>query len=206
MKHFRPHSKAPGSVGTPRIIIGLDPGSLNFGYGIVDFEGNDPRVVDYGVVRLAGRGDFASRLFEIEKQLEIVFAAHSPTMVSVEEIFHHKNVKSAITLSHARAVGILAAVRSGAVLRQYSPRKIKLSVTGSGGADKKQVRRMVCRILKISNEKLALDASDALAAALCACYDRVSPAGNAAPAGVAGRRRWDLDAIRRRGIRIVGGT
>ncbi|GAB4231437.1 MAG: crossover junction endodeoxyribonuclease RuvC [Acidobacteriota bacterium] len=157
----------------PTIILGLDPGSRVTGYGVVGRQGNRVYCVDFGAVRLT-RGleaaQIADRLFSLYHELMAVLDRFRPHRVAVESIFHAANVKSALTLGHARGVALLAAAEAGVPVREYAPLEVKQAVTGYGRADKRQVREMVRRLLKLPEDPTPLDASDALAVALCEAF------------------------------------
>jgi crossover junction endodeoxyribonuclease RuvC len=145
-------------------VLGIDPGSVCTGYGLIE-EGRDGlKVLACGVIR-APRGPLAERLRAIFAELEDLLAAHGPDAVAVEEVFHARNARSALVLGHARGAALLAAGRSGAPVYEYPTKTVKQTVTGSGAADKHQVRRMLQMLL--GTVPTALDASDALAVALC---------------------------------------
>jgi crossover junction endodeoxyribonuclease RuvC len=134
------------------------------GYGVLEDGGDDPRIVACGVIRTS-RGALSMRLSKIFAGLEEVILAHRPDTVAVEEVFHARNPKSALVLGHARGVALLAAGRAGVYVHEYSARKVKQTVTGHGQADKRQVRSILEAML--GELPAQLDASDALAVALC---------------------------------------
>jgi crossover junction endodeoxyribonuclease RuvC len=156
------------------VIFGLDPGSWNFGFAAIACQREQVQLLEFGVIQVPAKMEsLANRLHCIHQKLEALFECHKPDIVSIEETFYHKNVKSVVILSHARAIGLLVSAKYSAILKEFSPRKIKLSVTGQGSASKEAVQKMVCRIVGISESNLSLDATDALATALCAHYDRI---------------------------------
>ncbi len=146
-------------------VLGIDPGLARTGYGIVDGAGGRYQAVDYGVVTTAG--EFPDRLVQLYRALSELVARHSPDALSIESVFQGPNVSSLVKLSHARAAAILAAGLKGLPVAEYTPMQIKRAVTGRGGADKTQVGFMVTRLLNLREPPKPLDASDALAAALC---------------------------------------
>jgi crossover junction endodeoxyribonuclease RuvC len=145
-------------------VLGIDPGSTVTGYGVLDDAGSEPSIVATGVVK-AGKGPLSERLATIFSSLEEVIRTHRPDAVAVEEVFHAKNTKSALVLGHARGVALLAAGLAGICVHEYPARRVKQTITGHGGADKQQVRKMLKVILGEAPD--SLDASDALAVALC---------------------------------------
>jgi len=155
-----------------RVILGLDPGSWNFGFAAIACRAEQIRFLEFGVIHLPAKMEsLANRLYFIHQKLEALFERHKPDIVSIEETFYHKNVKSVAILGHARAMGLLVSAKYPTILKEFSPRKIKLSVTGKGSASKETVQKMVCRIVGIPESKLSMDSTDALAIALCAHYD-----------------------------------
>ena len=124
------------------------------------------RHVDHGVVEVGNDGPIETRLAALHGELARAFAAHRPDVVAIEEVFHARNARSAIVLGQARGVALLAAAQAGAQVRSFAPAVIKQAVTGTGKAEKDQVGRMVCMLLGITVLD-RLDATDALAAAIC---------------------------------------
>jgi crossover junction endodeoxyribonuclease RuvC len=146
-------------------VLGIDPGLARTGFGVVDGAGGRQRALEYGVVATAG--DFPERLVQLYRRLAEIVAAHSPDALAIEQVFQGPNVQSLVKLSHARAAAILAAGLKGLPVAEYTPMQIKRAVTGRGAADKSQVAFMVTKLLGLSAPPRPLDASDALAAALC---------------------------------------
>ena len=161
-------------------ILGVDPGTLTTGYGVVDCEGRSLTLVDYGVIRMKPDWSMPLRLKEIYTSLERVIAETAPDEFAIEDTFYSKNVQSTLKLGHARGVSILAAVLRQIPTSEYAPRAVKLAVTGSGRASKEQVEFMVMSMLGIAERHDFLDATDALAVAICHA-GRVG--GNAAATG-----------------------
>jgi crossover junction endodeoxyribonuclease RuvC len=147
------------------LVLGIDPGSTNTGYGLLsDGVGKEPKVVACGVIQ-AGRGTLTKRLGKIHSGFQNLFTAHKPDMVAIEEVFYARNVKSSMTLAHARGAALAAVGQAGLGVCEYSARTVKKTITGFGGADKQQVRQMLKAVLGSLPEEL--DATDALAVALC---------------------------------------
>jgi len=153
------------------VIVGIDPGSRKTGYGIISVQGNHFTCLGYGVIA-TGDESLPERLRLIHSGLDALFARHTPAAVVVEEIFHHANVRSALVLGEARGVVLLAAAEAGIPLAEYTALQIKKSVVGYGKADKKQVQMMVRRLLNLKEDPQPLDASDALAIALCHGFNK----------------------------------
>lgn len=145
-------------------VLGIDPGSACTGYGVLEEGQGEPRIVVSGVIRTP-KGPLSLRLNKIFVGLEEVISTHRPDAVAVEEVFQARNSKSALVLGHARGVALLAAGRAGVSVFEYSTRKVKQTVTGHGNADKRQVHSILEAML--GELPAQLDASDALAVALC---------------------------------------
>ena len=151
-------------------ILGIDPGSQITGYGVIDFDGQRTVYVNSGAIR-TGAGDFAERLREIFLGAGELIATYQPTEISIERVFMHRNADSALKLGHARAAALCATFPHALPVHEYSPREIKQTVAGRGGAGKEQVAHMVKVLLALSGE-LQSDAADALAVALCHAHRR----------------------------------
>ncbi|MBI5810599.1 MAG: crossover junction endodeoxyribonuclease RuvC [Deltaproteobacteria bacterium] len=148
-------------------VLGIDPGSLITGYGVVEKgKGGSLLCLSGGRVRLDPSAPFPERLLAISEKITSVIREFRPEAVSVESIFFAKNARSAIILGHVRGVVLLSAAASRVPVFEYDPRTIKLSVTGYGAATKDQMQKMVKALLKTSEEP-ASDTADALAAAIC---------------------------------------
>jgi crossover junction endodeoxyribonuclease RuvC len=151
------------SSGSAR-ILGLDPGSLRTGFGVIDCVRGELRIVAQGCIATAG-GPLADRLRTIHAKVSALIELHRPQEIAVERVFMSKNADSALKLGQARGAA-LAAVPSALGVHEYAPRAIKLAVVGVGGAEKTQVAHMVRQLLAIEM-RLAADAADALAVAIC---------------------------------------
>lgn len=148
------------------IVVGVDPGSRAMGWGVVRLRDDGSlRSLEHGVIR-PPTDELPHRLKVLYDGLTEVFARHRPEAAAVEDLFQLRNVRSAIVLAHARAAALLAASNCGIRVFSYAPAVIKLSVTGSGRADKLQVAEMVRFYLSLP-ERPAEDAADALATAIC---------------------------------------
>ncbi|MBC8311773.1 MAG: crossover junction endodeoxyribonuclease RuvC [Candidatus Marinimicrobia bacterium] len=148
-------------------ILGIDPGLVQTGYGIINITNNDPQIVDYGVVKPTVNDGLASRLLTIFEDVSEIISIHKPSIFSIEDVFYGKNAKSALRLGQARGAAMVAAASAGLSIHEYSARKIKQAVTGNGNAHKDQVQFMVKATLKMDKLPEPIDASDALATALC---------------------------------------
>ena len=156
-------------------IIGIDPSLVACGWGIVDVEGTKLRHVAHGVLKPDTKADLADRLKNLYEGLSDVIARHGPHEAGIEEAFMKNNPMSAMKLGHARAACLLAGRLAGLTIGEYSPRSVKKSVVGTGGADKAQVAHMMNVLLPGCGVK-AGDAADALAIAICHGH-RVNAAG-----------------------------
>lgn len=149
-------------------ILGIDPGSITTGYGVIDYERGRLALVDQGSINTRRGAELPERLQKIHDDLLAVIQRHVPEAIAIETPFAGQNIKSLIQLAHARGVVLLAASRSGVELFEYAPRSVKSAVVGFGGAEKEQVATMVRRLLPAcATLKIAADASDALAIAIC---------------------------------------
>ena len=148
-------------------VIGVDPGSETTGYGVIDSDGRRYELVEYAGIRGPKHVSFAERLLAISRKLEEVIERLSPQACAVEDTFYAVNVKSALKLGQARGAVLVAAARAGIEVFEYSPLEIKSALVGYGRAEKQQVQEMVRVLLKLSTRPEPLDASDALAIAIC---------------------------------------
>lgn len=148
-------------------VMGIDPGSLCTGYGLVDEAGSKLIPVHFGTVKSHPKQPFAQRLKTIYDGLTAVIEEYQPDAVAVEDVFFATNAKSTIKLGQTRGVALLAAVNHRIELAEYSPLEVKQSIAGYGRADKQQVQAMVTKLLQLKQKPEPLDASDALAVAIC---------------------------------------
>ncbi len=148
-------------------IIGVDPGSDTTGYGVIDSDGRHYELIEYAGIRAPKHLTFAERLLTISLKLEEVIERLSPQACAVEDTFYAVNVKSALKLGQARGAVLVAAARAGVEVFEYSPLEIKSALVGYGRAEKQQVQEMVRVLLGMKNAPEPLDASDALAVAIC---------------------------------------
>ena len=149
-------------------ILGIDPGSVTTGFGVVDYERGRLALVAQGSIGTRRGAELPERLRKIHDDLARVIEQHVPQAIAVEMPFAGQNVKSLIQLAHARGVVLLVAERAGVELFEYSPRSVKSAIVGFGGAEKEQVAVMVRRLLPgCMNLVMSADASDALAIAIC---------------------------------------
>tara|TARA_B100001146_G_C15930780_1_gene327053 strand:- start:55 stop:537 length:483 start_codon:yes stop_codon:yes gene_type:complete len=149
------------------VIIGIDPGLVKTGYGIVSIKNEKPELIDFGIISPNPNDTISNRIFTIFSDIEQLINTYSPSVFSIEDIFYSRNFKSAMLLGQARGAAVLAAAKYKLPIFEYSAKKVKQSITGNGNADKTQVQYMVTKILNIKTRSMPLDASDALGIALC---------------------------------------
>ena len=160
-----------------RVIIGIDPGTNVMGYGILGINGKKPQLVAMGVIKLSKFDDHYLRLRRIYERVSGLVKQYLPDEMAIEAPFFGKNVQSMLKLGRAQGVAMAAALTRDIPIVEYEPRKIKMAITGNGAASKEQVAEMLRRILSIDKDDMPdfLDATDALAAALCHFYESGKP-------------------------------
>lgn len=151
----------------PKIILGIDPGTLVMGYGIIEVTGNNMKLLSMGVIKLSSKEDAYERLQKIYSKVSDLIQIHKPDSFAIEAPFFGKNVQSMLKLGRAQGVAIAAAMQTQLPITEYSPKKVKQSVTGNGNASKEQVFHMLQQLFKLKETPTYLDASDALAVAVC---------------------------------------
>ena len=156
---------------SPQIILGIDPGTLVMGYGLISVYKSNISLVEMGVLQLAKKQDHAERLEMIFRKMEGIIQAHRPAAVAIEAPFYGKNVQSMLKLGRAQGVAIAAAMMNGLNAVEYAPRKVKQSITGKGNATKEQVWQILQHTLKFEEDPRFMDATDAVAVALCHHYE-----------------------------------
>ncbi len=152
-----------------KIILGIDPGTIIMGYGILAIRNNKPYMETMGILKLDKYEDYYLRLKKIYERVTSLIEQYHPDELAIEAPFFGKNVQSMLKLGRAQGVAMAAALEKEVPIFEYAPLKIKMSITGNGNASKEQVAGMLQRILKIPQESMLpqLDATDGLAAALC---------------------------------------
>jgi crossover junction endodeoxyribonuclease RuvC len=153
-------------------ILGIDPGSVTTGFGIIDWRAGEARYVASGAIRTSGR-EFPPRLRQIFEGVLELMREYAPAEVAIERVFVHHNVDSALKLGQARGAALCAAFAMEPEVFEYAPREVKLAVVGQGGAQKEQVQMMVKKLLGLAGE-LGPDAADAIGLALCHAYSRAA--------------------------------
>ena len=150
--------------------IGIDPGTARMGWGVVEMQGGQPRLVDVGVLTTPAGLPHAERLLLIYDGLTALIAEHQPTTGAIEELFFGKNVNTALTVGQARGVALLALAKAGLTIGEYKPSVVKQALVGYGGADKRQMQEMVRLTLGLATIPKPDDAADALAIAICHAF------------------------------------
>lgn len=155
-------------------IFGIDPGSARTGYGCVQTDGSRHRLVTFGSIAAPAGSSFPDKLQVIHHRLVTLIAEHRPDCIAIEDVFHARNVRSALKLGHARGVALLAATGAGVPIAEYSPAEIKQAVVGYGRAEKHQMQMMVQMLLGLADAPSPHDAADALAVAICHSHHAAS--------------------------------
>src|SRR3954454_11111999 len=175
-------------------IFGIDPGSERTGYGCVETDGRRHRLIVCGALTAPASATFPERLHVIHSGLVTLLADCRPDCVAIENIFHAKNVRSALRLGHARGVALLAASAAGVPIAEYTPAEIKRAVVGFGRAEKPQVGQMVRLLLGLDTVPSPHDAADAIAVAICHIHSCTGSIADAVtPSRAGGARRGARD-------------
>lgn len=167
------------------IILGVDPGLANTGWGLIEVSGSRFRCAGYGCIASDTSTSTPHRLKRIRDELSLLIALHSPSEAAFENIYFSTNVRTAMATGQARGAALVAMADGGLAVGEYGPREIKLAITGSGSADKKQIAYMVRAILALPSEPKPDHAADALAVAICHANSR-RPSGTRAKRAGAG--------------------
>ncbi len=155
------------------IVLGVDPGSVRTGFGVIETAGSNQRLIEMGVLAPPPRHSLSDRLRQIHAGIAELIQRHRPDLLAVEDTFHAVNTRTALVLGHVRGVVLLAGAQAGLPIQAFAPASVKVQVTGFGRADKAQVALMVSRILGLVGEASPGDAADALAVALCGVQSQV---------------------------------
>jgi len=174
------------------IILGIDPGTVLMGYGIIKITGTKIKLLDMDTLRPGNSDDPYKKLQLIYNTVSGLIIKYKPDVFAIEAPFFGKNVQSMLKLGRAQGVAIAAAMRHGLDVTEYSPKKIKQSVTGNGNASKEQVLKMLQHLLQFEDTPKYLDASDALAVAVCHHFqgNNALPAAKSNPKAI-GSKGWD---------------
>ena len=149
------------------LILGIDPGYAIVGYGLLEYQNNRFRTVDYGAITTPAGMDFSQRLERIYQQMQMLLTQYRPQAMAVEKLYFQNNQKTAIDVAQARGVILLAAQLQGVETFEYTPLQVKSSVVGYGQAVKKQVQEMTRILLHLNAVPKPDDTADALAIAIC---------------------------------------
>jgi len=153
-----------------KIILGIDPGIADTGYGVIRVEGNRLVCLEYGSIRTPAKTDLSSRLLTLHNELAEIIKKHKPELAAVEQLFFCKNVKTAMIVGQARGVMLLTCEQLNLPIVEFTPVQVKQGVSSYGQADKKQVQKMVKVLLNLKEIPKPDDAADALAVAICAIH------------------------------------
>jgi len=163
------------------LILGLDPGSTRTGFGLIDSRAGRLRTITFGIIRPPANLPFLDRLPHLLDALETLVVRSRPDVVAAEDLFVARNSRVALQLGHVRGVALIPFLRAGIPVHEYPPRLVKKTVTGYGAAEKEQVRRMVRLLVGLHDGEIPLDASDALAVAICHAHCRPPATPRVAP-------------------------
>ena len=166
-----------------QIILGIDPGTNIMGYGIINTQNNDLSLVTMGVLTFTKQENQLEKLKDIFEGVVGIIEQYKPDNVAIEAPFFGKNVQSMLKLGRAQGVAIAAALHKNVPVFEYSPRKVKMAITGKGSASKEQVAAMLHYLIKFDKEQKYLDASDALGIAVCHHLQSKKPAGEKSYSG-----------------------
>ena len=150
-----------------KIILGIDPGTTVMGYGLIHVKKNQLHMLNFGVIQLNKLSNHPDKLKRILDRLNGLIAEYKPDEMAIEAPFFGKNVQSMLKLGRAQGVAIAACLNHNIPFEEYTPRRIKQSITGSGAASKEQVAAMLQKLLNFQDMPKYLDATDGLAAAVC---------------------------------------
>jgi crossover junction endodeoxyribonuclease RuvC len=170
-----------------KIILGIDPGTIVMGYGLITVKDNKVSLLELGVLKPGKIKDSYKKLQLIFNTVSGLITKYQPTDFAIEAPFFGKNVQSMLKLGRAQGVAIAAAMRHGLEVTEYSPKKVKQSITGNGNADKEQVMKMLQTLLSFTESPKQFDATDALAVAMCHHFQSSSILGNVGK----GLKGWD---------------
>ena len=148
-------------------ILGIDPGYATIGFGLIEAERAQVRMVTYGAITTPAELPLSKRLYQIGTDMEELIFQVKPDEIAIEELFFNTNITTGIAVAHGRGVLLYAAEKCGVPLHEYTPSQVKLAVTGYGKAEKRQMMEMTKRLLKLKAVPRPDDAADALALAIC---------------------------------------
>ena len=157
------------------MILGIDPGTIIMGYGVITLENKKMKCIDLDAIKFNSKRSPFERLQDIHDQMSLLFKKFDPDFLAMEAPFYGKNVQSMLKLGRAQGVIMSAALDRGIPVDEYSPRKVKMSITGNGASSKERVARMLESIFSLGKIKKPMDASDGLAVAACHAFQLMSP-------------------------------
>jgi crossover junction endodeoxyribonuclease RuvC len=157
----------PKKASIDKIILGIDPGTVIMGYGLIHIKGTEMKLISLGVIKLNKLEDHYMRLQKIFERVTAIIDEYKVDELAIEAPFFGKNIQSMLKLGRAQGVAIAAAVNRKVPIHEYAPKKIKMSVTGNGNASKEQLSAMLTQLLSVDKQQEYLDATDALGAAVC---------------------------------------
>lgn len=160
-----------------RVIMGIDPGTAVMGYGVILEKGNKTELISLGVVKMTHLDDPFLKLQRIFEKTVVLIDQYKPDVLAIEAPFYGKNIQVLLKLGRAQGIAIAAALSRNISVTEYSPRKIKQSITGSGNATKEQVAAMLQRLLNFKETPEFLDATDGLAVAVCHSFQKITAGG-----------------------------
>ncbi len=173
------------------VIIGIDPGTLVMGFGVIQIDQKKVKLLEMGVLHLSKHKDHSKRLHYIFEKVSALVQLHEPDVVAIEAPFFGKNVQSMLKLGRAQGVAIAAAMAHGSATIEYAPRKVKQAVTGNGNASKEQVWKMLQSLLGFKEAPEFEDATDAVAVAMCHHFESQGPIKKPLEIGKKKSKGWD---------------
>jgi len=147
-------------------VLGIDPGTTGMGYALLDLNTDPPRLLASGLIATPRSGSSAEKLLAIADAIDALIASHVPAYLALERLYFNKNVRTAMAVAEARGVALVCGARGGLAIAEYTPQEVKQSVTGTGGADKRAVQRMLVHILELAEPITQDNVADAIAIAL----------------------------------------
>jgi crossover junction endodeoxyribonuclease RuvC len=156
------------------IIIGVDPGTIITGFGIIKYEKNQLSYIHSGIIQTPKTKEIPPRLEVIYNELDRIIKLYNPSSFAIETAFYNKNIQAVLKIGYVRGVSLLVAQHNNLEIGEYSPREIKKSVVGNGGASKEQVQFMIKKLMSLKEDFSKFDESDALAIAACHAFKKDS--------------------------------
>ncbi|HEV8671235.1 MAG TPA: crossover junction endodeoxyribonuclease RuvC [Candidatus Limnocylindria bacterium] len=147
-------------------MLGIDPGTTGMGYALLELGSDPPRLLAYGLIETPRYGSAAEKLLAIADAIDALIAAHLPEFLALERLYFNKNAKTAMAVAEARGVALVCGARAGLAIAEYTPQEVKQAVTGTGGADKRAVQRMLVHVLELDETITQDNVADAVAIAV----------------------------------------